>query len=189
MPVASEQRQKKMVMQNRRDVVRKAAVGLASALGLGGALAQGSFANGPVKIVVPFAPGGNVDLIARFLAPRLAERFVQPVIVDNKPGAAGNLAAEMVVRSEPDGRTLLLTSANLIINPGLYKLNFDPLKDLAPVSQVVISHYVLVVNPTVPARTLPELIALARAKPGALSFATWGTRHARPDRGRNQHDG
>ena len=157
---------------------RRACIAGAGLLALGAvgpwARAQAGYPKGPVKIVVPFAPGGNVDVMARFIAPRLSERLGQPVIVENRAGAGGNIATEYAARAEADGQTLLLNSANLVINAELYKLNFDTFKDLAPVTQVVVAHFVLLVNPALPARTLSELIALAKAQPGRLSFASWG---------------
>jgi tripartite-type tricarboxylate transporter receptor subunit TctC len=129
----------------------------------------------PVHLVVSFAPGGSVDATARILSVALGERWKQPVIVENKAGADGNIAAEFVTRAAADGGTLLLTSNALVITPALRKLPFDPLKDLKPVVQVLSIPNLLVAHPTLPANSITELIALARAQPQKLSFASSGT--------------
>ncbi|MBV1796043.1 tripartite tricarboxylate transporter substrate binding protein [Siccirubricoccus sp. G192] len=130
----------------------------------------------PLRIVVPFAPGGASDLVARVLAEPLGAALGQPVIVDNRPGAGGNLGAEVVVRAAPDGHTLLMGAPGaLTVNPHLYaNMPFDPARDLAPVSLVFTTDHLVVVNPGVPARNLAEFIALARARPGAISYASAG---------------
>jgi len=120
----------------------------------------------PVRFVVGFAPGGGTDTTARAMANRLTELLKQQVVVDNRPGAAGNIAAEIVSNAQPDGYTVLMgTIAALAINPSLYKkLPFDPVKDLAPVTLAVDSTNILVVHPTVPAKSVKELVALAKSK-------------------------
>jgi len=154
-----------------------AALGL---LGLGAALscapsAAQSIASKPLKFVVPFGPGGSGDTIARLVGAHLAERIGQPVVVENRMGAGGNIGADAVAKSDPDGTTLLMGANYLAIAPGLYKkMSYDPIKDLAPVTLVGSIPMVLVVNPAVPARTVAELIALAKAKPGELAYATPG---------------
>jgi tripartite-type tricarboxylate transporter receptor subunit TctC len=137
--------------------------------------AQG-FPTRPLRIVVPFAPGGASDLVARVLAEPLGAALGQPVIVDNRPGAGGNLGAEVVVRAAPDGHTLLMGAPGaLTVNPHLYaNMPFDPARDLAPVSLVFTTDHLVVVNPGVPAGSLAEFIALARARPGAISYASAG---------------
>jgi len=126
-------------------------------------------------MVVGFAPGGSTDTIARLIHTRLSERLGQQVIIDNRPGAAGNIAAEQVARAAPDGSTLYMASMSHTINASLYpKLSFDAIKDFTPVTLVTSSPFVLVAHPSVPARTTRDLIALAKAKPGALSFASGG---------------
>jgi tripartite-type tricarboxylate transporter receptor subunit TctC len=129
----------------------------------------------PVRLVVSFAPGGSVDSTARILSVALGERWKQPVIVENKAGADGNIAAEFVARAAPDGTTLLLTSNALTITPALRRLPFDPLKDLKPVVQLLSIPNLLVVHPTLPANSVTDLIALAKADPQKLSFASSGT--------------
>ncbi|HET9578709.1 MAG TPA: tripartite tricarboxylate transporter substrate binding protein [Usitatibacter sp.] len=130
----------------------------------------------PVKIVVPFAPGGSTDVVARILADKLQGELRQPFIVENRPGAGGNIGADLVAKAAPDGYTLLMgTTGVLAINSYLYKeMPFDPQRDFAPVSYTSLITNILVVNPGVPARTVPELIALAKAKPGELTFASSG---------------
>lgn len=130
----------------------------------------------PIHIIVPFPSGGAVDISARAIASGLTKSLGQPVVAENRPGAGGNIAAEAVARSAPDGYTLFMTtSAILAINPALYaKLPFDPIKDFAPISAVVSVDNVLILHPSVPARSIPELIALARAQPGRYSFASAG---------------
>jgi tripartite-type tricarboxylate transporter receptor subunit TctC len=130
----------------------------------------------PVRIYVGFAPGGGTDIMTRIVAPRMGERLGQPVIVENKPGAGGNLATEAVAKAAPDGYTLLMgTIAALAINPSLFRnLPFDPVKDLAAISMGVSLPNVVVVHPSVPAKTLAELIALAKQQPGKLAYSSSG---------------
>jgi len=129
----------------------------------------------PLKLVVPFGPGGSGDTIARLIALHLPERIGQPVVVENRMGAGGNIGADAVAKSEADGSTLLMAANYLAIAPGLYKkMSYDPIKDLAPVTLVGSIPMVLVVNPAVPARSVAELVALAKAKPGDLAYATPG---------------
>src|SRR6185503_3511741 len=128
--------------------------------------ADSAYPTKPIRMLVGFAPGGGTDTTARALTPKLAERFGQQVIVDNRPGAAGNIATDITTKSPADGYTILMgTIAALAINPTLYgNLPFDPLKDLAPVTRAVDSTNILVVHPTVAAKSTKELIALAKAK-------------------------
>jgi len=130
----------------------------------------------PVRMLVGFAPGGGTDATARAIAPKMSELLRQQVIVDNRPGATGNIATDIVSKSNPDGYTILLgTIAALSINPHLYeKLPFDPLKDLLPVTRAVDSTNVLVLHPSVAAKSVKDLIALAKAKPGALNCGSSG---------------
>lgn len=129
-----------------------------------------------IKMVVPFAPGGPVDYLARATGQTLLEQWGQPVVVENRPGAGGTIGLEAVARSAADGYTLALAgSSNLAVAPNLYaKLPYDPLRDLAPVVNVAATSYVLSVNPGVPARSIRELIELARAKKGTLSYGSAG---------------
>lgn len=135
-----------------------------------------AYPRGPVTLVVPFPAGGPTDAMARQLAQKLGERLGQQVLIDNKGGAGGSIAAEAVAKAAPDGQTLFFgTTGTLAINPSLYtKLRYDPIKDFAPVSLMATTMNVLVVNPEVPAKNLTELIRLAKAKPGTLTYGSAG---------------
>lgn len=150
--------------------------GLLALLIVGNATAQTSYPEKPIRMVVGFPPGGAPDTVARLLGQKLSEALRQPVVMDNATGAGGNIATERVARAAPDGYTVgFLVNGQLVINPSLYKLAFDPARDLAPISQVTVTPNMLVVNPAVPAKNLQELIRLAKAKPGELTFASGGT--------------
>ena len=130
----------------------------------------------PLRIVVGFAPGGTNDILARILAARMSESLGRPVVVDNRPGATGVLAAELVAKSAPDGNTLMVGSAGLTVVPALRaNMPYDTAKDLAAVTLVGHSGMLLVAHPAVPAKSVKELIGLARAQPGRLTYATGGT--------------
>lgn len=141
----------------------------------GAALAQ--FPERPVRFVVPFAPGGATDLLARTIGEKLSAAMGQPFVVENRPGAATQIAAQFVAKAPADGYTLLMaTSTTLAINKSLYSnLPYDPETDFAPLSLVIQHPFVLVVNPSVPAQSLKELVALAKSQPGKLSYATQGS--------------
>lgn len=142
------------------------------ALVVAGAAPAQTYPSKAVRIVVPYPPGGTSDILSRLLSPRLNETFGQPVVVDNRPGANGNIGAELVAKSAPDGYTLLLADLGaLAISPSIYKLSFHPAKDLAPVTMVAYSPHLLAVHPSVPVKTVKDLIALAKSKPGQLNFA------------------
>jgi tripartite-type tricarboxylate transporter receptor subunit TctC len=130
-----------------------------------------------IRIIVPFSPGGIADNSARTVADRLGARLGQPVVVENRPGAAGNIGAEQVAKSPPDGYTLLLGyDGTIVINPHVYaKLGFDVLRDFAPVTKLGDAGVIVVAHPSVPAKDLRELIALAKAKPGAFAYGSAGT--------------
>ena len=130
----------------------------------------------PVKVIVPFAPGGASDLMPRLVGEKLTGLWGQPVVIENRPGAAGNLGMEAGAKSAPDGYTLLSApNGNMVVNPHMYsKLSYDVFKDLAPITRIAAVQNVLVVHPDVPAKTVKELIALAKAKPGTLNFASPG---------------
>jgi tripartite-type tricarboxylate transporter receptor subunit TctC len=145
-----------------------------AALSPAGVFAQGYPAR-PVRMVVPFAAGGAVDTVARALGQKLLESWRQPVVVDNRPGAGGNIAAEAVARAPGDGYTLLITTQGFAISPGLYKkLPFDVTRDFAPVTQLTSSFLVLVCTPQVPAHSIRELIAAAKSRPGAINYGSTG---------------
>lgn len=148
-----------------------------AAAGVGSeALAQ-AYPSRPVKLLVPFTPGGGTDILARIVAGKISESLGQQVVVENRPGANTIIATEALVRSAPDGYTLLMQTNNFASNATLYagKLSYDTLKDVAPVSLVAGNPHVLVVNPSVPAKDLREFIALAKAKPGTLNYGSPGT--------------
>src|SRR5262245_62080643 len=129
----------------------------------------------PVRIVVGFAPGGAFEIVARLIGQWLSERLGQPFVIENRPGGGSNHATEAVVRAPPDGYTLLMVSSANAINATLYdKLNFNFIRDIAPVAGVLRGPYVLVVNPSVPTKSVPEFIAYAKANPGKINMASSG---------------
>jgi tripartite-type tricarboxylate transporter receptor subunit TctC len=155
-------------------LIARLSAGLLAAAFAAPALAQ-SYPAKPVRIVVPYPPGGPNDIVARTVGQKLSEQLGQPVIVDNKPGASGNIGAESVAKSPADGYTLLLLTTGHTINPSLYpKLGYDLEKDLAPVTQLTAGPMVVVANPSLPAKNIKELISLAKAKPGSLNFGSAG---------------
>ena len=132
------------------------------------------FPNRPVRVIVGIAPGGGMDTISRALAQKLGDNLGQTVIVDNRPGAGGNIAMEMASSSAADGHNLLIISATSVIHPILYKARFDVLRDFAPVSQISAQGYVVAVHPSVPARNIMELVQHLKANPGKLNYASSG---------------
>ena len=145
-----------------------------TALAATGAFAQG-YPTKPIKVVVPYPPGGPTDIVARVVSQKLSEQTGQQFLVENRPGAGGNIGAEAVAKAPADGYTLLVATTAHAINPSLFKsLNYQLLKDFVPVSQLTSGPLVIVVNPALPAKNVAELIALAKAKPGTLSFASSG---------------
>jgi len=138
------------------------------------AWAQGTFPARPVRMVVGFAPGGGTDIIARLVAQKLGERWGQAVVVDNRPGASGNIGAEIVARSAPDGYTLLMAFSSHASNPALSKLPFDIERDFTSITQVGSAPMVVAANPALPVKTLAGLIAYGRAHPGAVKFGSSG---------------
>lgn len=135
-----------------------------------------SYPRRPIRLVVPFAPGGPTDILARAIGQKLTEQWGQQIIVDNRPGASGNIGADLVAKSQPDGYTLLMgTVATHGINPGLYKkMPYDAVKDFSPICRVAAVPNILVVHPSVSARTVNDLISLAKAKPGQLNYSSSG---------------
>lgn len=139
------------------------------------AAAQADYPSRPIRLVVPFAPGGGNDLLARYVSGKLNARWGQPVVVENKPGAGGNIGAEFVARAQPDGYTLLLVTNTVTINPYLQKsIPFDIRTDFAPLALLAATPFALVVTPGLPVNSIPELIARAKAAPGTLSYASTG---------------
>jgi tripartite-type tricarboxylate transporter receptor subunit TctC len=157
-----------------RTIVRAAAAA-ALAVVAGAAIAQ-SYPAKPVRIVVPFAPGGTSDVLARLLAPKLQEGLGQPFIVENKPGASGNIGADLVAKSPPDGLNLVLMDVgNLVISPSvLPNVPFDIVKDFAPVTIIMYSPHLLAVNPSLPVNSVADLVKYAKANPGKLNYGSTG---------------
>lgn len=149
------------------------------ALGCAPVWAQGDVANypsRPIRIVVPQSPGGSTDLTARLVAQRLNEAFKQAAVVDNRPGAGSTSGTEIVARAAPDGHTMLVVASSFTINPALYtKLSYDPIRDFAPITQLSRFPNLLAAHPSLPVKTLGDVIALAKAKPGTLNYASAGT--------------
>ena len=164
-----------------RKPTRRAALGTIGGFALGSlaalpAGAQPAYPSRPVRIVVPFPPGGTSDILARLAAEQLAAEMGQPFIVDNRAGGAANIGADMVAKAAPDGYTLLLISTIHFINAGLFegRLSYDVLRDFAPIGLIAGVSQVVLVNPALPVSTLGELIAYARARPGALNYSSPG---------------
>ena len=152
------------------------AVLIAAALFAGAAIAATAYPDRPVRLMLPFPPGGPSDIVGRMFAQKLGESFGQQVVIDNRGGAAGTIACEIATNAAPDGYTLLqATVGTMSINPGLYqKLPYEPLRDFAPISLLTETPYLLIVNPNVPAKSVKELVALARSQPGKMNFASGG---------------
>jgi tripartite-type tricarboxylate transporter receptor subunit TctC len=130
----------------------------------------------PLRFVIPFpGGGGGADYVGRVIGQKLAERLAQPVVIENRPGAAGNIGIDIVAKAPPDGYTILLTTPSITISPSLYKkLSYDPLKDLAPISLVAEIPNLILIKPSIPAKTLKEFIEYAKARPGKLNFGGSG---------------
>lgn len=140
-----------------------------------GFAAESRYPQRPVRYVIPQSPGGASDTVGRVVAQKLGENLGRQFVVDNRPGATGNIGAELVKNATPDGYTMLLTAANLVTSPGLYlRTPFDPIKDFAPISQLTQSPNIWVVHPSFPARTMKELIEVAKGKPGQIDFSSSG---------------
>jgi tripartite-type tricarboxylate transporter receptor subunit TctC len=142
----------------------------------GAAFAQTGYPSKPVRMVVPSSAGGGTDIVARIIAPELSKRLGQQVVIDNRPGAGTMIGIEVAAKSPPDGYTLLMGLSTLAINSALYKkVPYDPQRDFAPITQAVSSASIIVVHPSVPVKTVKELIAFARARQGQLNYASAGT--------------
>ena len=180
MKMAPKKMQRAPLRRSRRIVVARiaaAATAIFAAFSLAPCATAQDYPGKVVRLVVAYPPGGAVDFVARLLAEKLAASLGQPVIVENKAGAGGLVGSEQVAKAAPDGYTLLLgTVSSHAIAPSVYrKMPYDPVADFAPVSLVALTPYIITVNPEVPARTLAELIALAKAKPDVLNFGSSGT--------------
>ena len=140
-----------------------------------GPLGAQTYPNRPVRLILPFPPGGATDILGRIVGQKYAERLGQPFVPENRPGAGGNIGLELTAHAKPDGYTIVLSSPAVTISPGLYKkLNYDPVKDLAPITRVLQGHYVLLVRPSLPVKSLRELVEYAKARPGKLNFGSGG---------------
>ena len=129
----------------------------------------------PLRLLVGFPPGGPTDVVGRLVAERLTDQLRQQVVIDNRPGAAGNIAAEMVAKANPDGYTLLFSSSAIALSPGMYsKLGYDPVKDLAPITEIGSGMLVLAVHPSLPVKTVREFVELAKKNPGKLNYGSVG---------------
>ena len=129
----------------------------------------------PIRMVIGFAPGGGTDIVARVIAQKMSETLGQSVVVDNRPGAGGTVGAETAVRANPDGYTLIMVSGSYATNAAVYKLAYDPVNDIQPISIIGESAFVLSLHPSVPAKTVADLVNLAKAKPGVLNYGSTGT--------------
>ncbi len=163
-------------MIDRCAVIIGAALVMASLLRVGPAHAQADYPNQPVRMILGFAPGASLDAMARLMAEPMSEYLGQPVIVENRTGASGNLAAEYVARSKPDGYTILFTgSGGIVVNPATYtNLNFDPLKDFTHIGSLGNADIMMAVHPSVPAKTIEELVALTKQEPKRYKYGTSG---------------
>ncbi|HEV8110443.1 MAG TPA: tripartite tricarboxylate transporter substrate binding protein [Burkholderiales bacterium] len=155
-----------------KNALRAFALALAATLAF--ASSAQDYPTKPVRIIVPFAPGGGSDFIARFIAQRLTGSFGKQVIVENKPGAGGVLGIEQGVKSPPDGYALTLIASSYTVNPSVYKLHFDPVGDITPIIQISQGPLLVVVRPSLAANNIKELVALAKSKPGQINFASSG---------------
>ncbi|OGA51443.1 MAG: LacI family transcriptional regulator [Betaproteobacteria bacterium RIFCSPLOWO2_12_FULL_62_13] len=143
--------------------------------GMAGTASAQAYPARAVRVIVPFAPGGGTDNLVRIMAPKMSANLGQQVIVDNRPGAGSQIGTELVAKAAPDGYTILFVDTSFTSSPSLYpKLPYDPIRDFAPVSLLASAPVVLIVHPSVPVKTLKELMALAKARPGELNFATGG---------------
>ena len=149
-----------------------AALALAAA---GNAQAQQNYPTRPIRMIVPFPAGGQTDLVARIVSQRLGDAFKETVVVDNRPGGGGTIGADIGLKANPDGYTLVMISVSYTTNAALYKLPFDPLNDVTPISMLGDTGFVVTVNPASPAKSTKELIAHAKANPGKLNYASGGT--------------
>ena len=167
-------------MQSTRFAIALAAGAACLALGIqtDRALAQtvdvSKYPTRPIRLIIPFPPGGSNDILGRFMAQKMTERLGQSTIADNRPGADGIIGTAAVARSAPDGQTLLIISTSYTMNPAIHKLPYDPLKSFAPVSRIAGGPNAITVHPTLPLKTIKELVALAKSKPGLIRYASSG---------------
>jgi len=159
-----------------RDLIRATAVAamLTAGLTCGSAQAQNDYPAKPIRLIVPFAPGGGTDIVARVLAQKLSEGFKQTVIVDNRAGGGGTMGVETAVRAMPDGYTTIIMSGSYATNAANFKLTYDPVNDILPMGLIGDTAFIVALHPGVPIKTVAELVAYARAKPGALNYGSSG---------------
>jgi tripartite-type tricarboxylate transporter receptor subunit TctC len=158
----------------RRGAMRRAAAALLCSCCAAGAAAQ-TYPTKPIRMIVAVPPGGPADTLARLVGPRLTEALGQTVVIDNRAGANGNIAYETTARAAPDGYTVVTVAAGVAINPSLYRVQYDPLRDFAPITLGITVPNILVVHPSVAAASVKELVALARSRPGQITFASAGS--------------
>lgn len=154
-------------------------IAIALALGLLAATipvyAQKNYPSKPIRLIVPFAPGGGTDIVARAVAKNLTESLGVSVVIDNRSGGGGTIGVETAVRSAPDGYTFIMLSGSYCANAALFKLSYDPINDISPISLLGETGFLLSLHPGVPAKTVPELVALAKSRPGELNYGSTGT--------------
>jgi tripartite-type tricarboxylate transporter receptor subunit TctC len=159
----------------RRAVLHKIALALIALLLHGAAFAQEPYPTRNVRIIVPFSPGTGIDILARTLGQKLSERWKTPVVVDNRPGASGNIGTEAVAKSPPDGYTLLMTASTIVTNRGFFKsMSYDPVRDFAPVMPLALGSLAFVTHPSLPVKSVREFVSLAKAWPGGINYASPG---------------
>jgi len=162
-------------MTQRHNLLGAAFFAAALTLGFTASAAAQSFPSKPVRIVVGLAPGGGTDIITRLVGQKLGAAINQQVIVDNRPGAGGNIAAELVARAAPDGYTLIVVTASHAVNPAIYKkMGYDPIKDFSPITQLTTQPYIFVVHPSAPIKSVKDWIALSKQRKGGLTYASSG---------------
>jgi tripartite-type tricarboxylate transporter receptor subunit TctC len=145
-------------------------------LALSCVVAAQTYPSKPMRLIIPFPPGGATDIAGRYVAQKFSESFGQQVIADNRPGANGTIGLELTAKASPDGHTIVIgQTGNLAISPGLTKVGYDPARDFAPITLLIASPHALALHPSLPARSLKELVALAHSKPGALNYASTGS--------------
>ncbi|HTS24055.1 MAG TPA: tripartite tricarboxylate transporter substrate binding protein [Casimicrobiaceae bacterium] len=155
---------------------RRAFALLCLALALGATSAFAAYPDRPIRIIVPYTPGTGIDILARVLGDKLAQKFGVGVVVDNRPGASGNIGTEAVSKAAPDGYTLLMQASTHVTNPALQaSVPYDPIRGFTPIGPAAIGSLALVVNPSLPVKSVPELVALAKAQPGKLNYASPGS--------------
>jgi tripartite-type tricarboxylate transporter receptor subunit TctC len=162
-------------MRKHRRLIPVTAALIAASAACGPAQAQKDYPTKPVRLIVPFAPGGGTDIVARLLAQKLSESFKQTVLVDNRAGGGGTMGVETTVRATPDGYTTIMMSGSYATNAAVYPLPYDPVNDILPIGLIGDTAFIVALHPGVPIRSVKELVAYAKAKPGALNYGSSGT--------------